>query len=103
MSEIYCFYHPDRKAVDRCENCGKMLCLECKRMDHQVKGVSFDERYESTRVLCPECYNITIENRNLNNKNGLKIFGFVALGMCALLGLGVLAMVLFGWSMFNNF
>jgi hypothetical protein len=41
-SEAGCFYHPNKKAVIACQNCGRFLCALC---DLEVDG----------RHVCPAC------------------------------------------------
>jgi hypothetical protein len=41
-SEASCFYHPQKKAVQPCEGCGRFLCALC---DCELKG----------QHLCPSC------------------------------------------------
>jgi hypothetical protein len=50
MSEFNCYHHSDYKAIVKCVNCGKMLCLDCKqdgnlcpicRFDADSKGPKF--------------------------------------------------------------
>lgn len=57
MNTYTCKYHPEREAVTKCEECGAMICLECKsiyrRHYHSSRHhYSYSTRYE----LCPVCY-----------------------------------------------
>jgi len=57
-----CHYHPQIDAITKCERCGKYLCLECKKVYHQVVGD--DDMFGATREdLCPDCY----EKRKASN------------------------------------
>jgi len=71
MSEPTCNYHPERTAVEKCERCGKLICLECKMVYHETRSIGrrpssglqssfgsstrrsyYDTRYE----VCPVCF-----------------------------------------------
>ena len=47
-----CFYHTDVDAVAQCVDCGKFLCKDCA------------SKYKP--VLCDECYQTRVNDRNLN-------------------------------------
>ena len=47
-----CVYHPNRVAVEKCEKCGNLICLECK-MTRRVKRV---DEADSVYTFCPPCY-----------------------------------------------
>ena len=59
MSELKCYYHPDSNAMTKCEDCGKPICLRCKKI-HREKhhtGVGESSGYiERTLDLCGPCY-----------------------------------------------
>ena len=62
-----CYYHPYRRAVAQCPDCGKGLCKECA------------SKYQ--KPICPEC-------NNKRGREGLKTY-ITPLIVCALLfGLG---------------
>lgn len=71
--DFSCIYHQNRIAIDKCENCGVYICLECKKVfrdsqtDSRVRDPNFRlqtlRRYPSRLVLCPECYLELNENR----------------------------------------
>ncbi|UYP46196.1 hypothetical protein NEF87_002481 [Candidatus Lokiarchaeum ossiferum] len=48
MSDPKCKFHPDRIAVETCENCHSLVCVECKRK----KEIS--TRY--SEMLCAPCF-----------------------------------------------
>lgn len=52
---LNCYYHPDREAKEKCEICGKLICLECKMVLKRMYGAQ-----ESTHIVryevCPLCY-----------------------------------------------
>ncbi len=68
MRELTCYYHPNRKADEKCEACEKLLCLECKKVytssyrrrragaRHNDHSLSAYRTYYTSHDLCPECY-----------------------------------------------
>lgn len=59
MSELKCYYHPDSEAVTKCEECGKPICLLCKKIhrERHHTGVGESSGYiERTLDLCGPCY-----------------------------------------------
>ena len=55
-----CFYHPNSIAVEKCENCGKLICLKCKRTRKAVHSYSIGT---SGYIFCPACYQ-TVDKRS---------------------------------------
>ncbi|MHA2176191.1 MAG: hypothetical protein ACXACP_14390 [Candidatus Hodarchaeales archaeon] len=63
--DFSCRYHQNRNAIDKCENCGAYLCLECKnifrdsytdsRTDYYSNKFQSSSR-DSGVILCPKCY-----------------------------------------------
>lgn len=56
---LNCFYHPERDASTKCEKCGRMICLECKTVYHEVHSTGTgDSRssYSIRREFCPVCF-----------------------------------------------
>ncbi|MFX1502350.1 MAG: zinc-ribbon domain-containing protein [Promethearchaeota archaeon] len=56
---LKCVYHPDREASDKCEKCGKVICLECKMVYHEtIHHGTGDNSYAYSRQfdLCPPCF-----------------------------------------------
>ncbi len=56
---LNCYYHPEREAISKCENCGIILCLECKMVYRRVirrgtgdSSYTYSERYD----YCPICF-----------------------------------------------
>lgn len=56
---LKCAYHPEIEASDKCEKCGKVICLECKMVYHETihhgtgdNSYAYSRRYE----LCPPCF-----------------------------------------------
>ncbi|MFX1573054.1 MAG: hypothetical protein ACFFB0_09915 [Promethearchaeota archaeon] len=82
MSEMRCFYHPDIEAVSKCEQCGKLLCLQCKKVYHDVRRSGVGESsssYAVTRELCYECYELLKQRKAIGKIIGLIIFIPVAI------------------------
>lgn len=57
MTTQKCKYHADLDAVSKCEECGALICLDCKNI-HRVRHSSSNSRssYSTRYELCPECY-----------------------------------------------
>ena len=65
-----CKYHSNRDAIEKCENCGAYICLECKKLYHtrhststglDDDGFSSSSSYSTSHVFCPLCYYDTLE------------------------------------------
>lgn len=52
---LKCYYHPEREAQSKCEKCGKLICLECKRVFNVTHGVD-ESRYSTRHEFCQICY-----------------------------------------------
>ncbi|MFX0063179.1 MAG: hypothetical protein ACFFC7_13460 [Candidatus Hermodarchaeota archaeon] len=78
MSNLQCFYHPEREAATKCEKCGKLICLECKliRREYTLTGSDSSQwvRYE----VCPACY----AEMKAASARGSKVFVIIAAVMC---------------------
>lgn len=64
MTEINCYYHPNIEAVTKCEDCGKPICLKCKKIHRETHhaGVGESSSYYATQHdLCGPCYYNTQE------------------------------------------
>ncbi|MFX0073652.1 MAG: zinc-ribbon domain-containing protein [Candidatus Hermodarchaeota archaeon] len=62
---LKCTYHPERDASEKCEKCGKLICLECKMVYHLTyHNGTGNHGYSHSRQfnLCPLCY----YNRKIN-------------------------------------
>ena len=58
MSSAICFYHQERQAVDKCERCNRLLCLEDKIKKNYTRDVGTgDDSYyvQYSMILCPLC------------------------------------------------
>ncbi|MFX0181020.1 MAG: zinc-ribbon domain-containing protein [Candidatus Hodarchaeota archaeon] len=53
---LKCFYHPEREASSKCEQCEKLICLECKMVYHQVVHGGSSNAYTKRYEYCPICY-----------------------------------------------
>ncbi len=69
-SSLSCKYHPSRTAMDKCEQCGALICLDCKKIHkvtHTTSSSSFDDDFHSSdtyttrHIFCPLCYYDNIE------------------------------------------
>ena len=95
FSQNNCFFHPDRPAVDKCEKCQRMICLEDKMTYRQVHVDYGDSVY----TFCPICYNQFLQ--------GSKKAGKLFLVICIIFGLFVIGFfavfILITMNMFSNF
>ncbi|MFX1255784.1 MAG: zinc ribbon domain-containing protein [Promethearchaeota archaeon] len=96
MSSAICDFHPDRAAVDKCEECGKRICLDCKKVYRGTnpKGGFFNSNFsqknrsEVRYVLCPHCYYQTVvKSKSDIDLTGLWIVGFIAAFFIMIIGL----------------
>jgi hypothetical protein len=77
--EAGCFYHPNKKAVISCSNCGRFLCALC--------DVEFNEQH-----LCTSCLEAGKKKRKIKNlENHRMLYDSLALG------LAIIPMLLFVW------
>lgn len=91
MSNITCYYHPNRNAIEKCELCGKTICLDCKRVYRETRssGTSNSSSYYSIKYeYCPVCYHQSIINSARGTKSVLfcmvpfiSIFVFIGIGL----------------------
>lgn len=67
--EASCFYHPNKKAVVHCENCGRFLCALC--------DVELNDRH-----LCPNCLETGRTKGKLKNlDNSRTLYDTIALNI----------------------
>ncbi len=78
---LSCAYHPDRAAKEKCERCGKLLCVECVNRFHQTHYSGHHTSYEQNRIYCSECLNITTGENAQKQAIGCIIFAVVAIIM----------------------
>ena len=52
---LKCYYHPEREAQSKCEKCGKLICLECKKAFNITHGASKGS-YSTRHEYCQVCY-----------------------------------------------
>ncbi len=72
-SEFSCSYHPNRNAVDKCENCSIYICLECKKILRANRTrIQRPDIFSPKTVLCPNCYYEAEEKRQAtSNRIGI--------------------------------
>lgn len=60
MSEkLNCHFHQARNAISKCEDCGKLLCIECKQNYTQIhhSGTGDNKHvFYTQHELCPPCF-----------------------------------------------
>lgn len=83
-----CKYHPNANAIDKCEDCHKSICLDCKRtfrINHS--GNNNSQGYVETITVCPVCYCGRVQNKSIGGHLFQVIFGIVfALGPVMMMG-----------------
>ncbi len=52
---LKCYYHPEREAQSKCEKCGKLICLECKKAFNKTHKAS-ERSYSTRHEYCQVCY-----------------------------------------------
>ncbi|MHA1167878.1 MAG: hypothetical protein ACTSP4_10820 [Candidatus Hodarchaeales archaeon] len=91
-----CFYHPDREAVEKCEKCGRLICLEDKMVYRTVGTMDSDGR---RYILCPICYN----ERQKAAAKAAPIFLCICGGFCLLTGFILLMIIMSALNMMEHF
>lgn len=76
-SDPKCYYHQERDAVSHCEKCGRLMCVECKRIYRRRRTTgsgeyshTYTERYE----YCPICKYTMDEKYSSSQYIGLVCF-----------------------------
>jgi len=88
---LKCAYHPGREASEKCEKCGKLICLECKMVYHLTyRSGPGDNSYTYSRrfELCPLCYydrKINIYGKQAKTVGGATIIGLIILFLVSLI------------------
>ena len=99
MSTAVCFYHSDRQAVDKCERCGRMVCLEDKIKKNYTRSVETGDTsdfYTYTVILCPMCdMNQEIKSREHILSPGKVILSSIFLIVPFIIGMSFIAISLF--------
>ena len=69
MSSQQCYFHPNIQAIDKCERCNKLICLQDKRTYSRSYGTSSisNNTYNSYDIpvkytYCPPCYYQAMES-----------------------------------------
>ena len=64
-----CNYHPNRPAVDKCERCNRLICVEDKMVYRDARyrshNYQYRYRYETPYTFCPVCYYEVIKQQNV--------------------------------------
>ena len=78
MENLNCEFHPTRNATLKCEDCGKLLCLECNRV-HRIRhsGTEHSSGYTEKFNICPFCYCSRIEKKNIVGFIVLIVMGII--------------------------
>ena len=57
MTNQQCKYHPGQNAISKCEECGALVCLECKNIyrpmystSHSSRRYGFDMNYAQNAI-----------------------------------------------------
>ena len=78
MGEIHCYYHHDITAVNKCEQCGKSICLDCVRISKvRHSGGRHSSGYTEKFELCAPCHFDRIQNTGIGMHLFLILFGSV--------------------------
>ncbi|MHA2276611.1 MAG: hypothetical protein ACXAC2_12620 [Candidatus Kariarchaeaceae archaeon] len=96
LEQASCFYHSDREAVAKCENCSRMICLEDKMTHRRYGGI---DQADDIYTYCPICYNETKKSAKKLAPFMILlfvVFAIVAIGIFILFGLFIMDMI-------NNF
>lgn len=93
LDQASCFYHPNREAVIKCENCHRMICLEDKMTWRRYGGM---DQADDIYTLCPVCYN----ERKEAARRVSKTFGPIFLLIFAIILIIGAAIVIFSLLMF---
>ena len=59
--DFSCIYHQNRIAIDKCENCGAYICLECKKVERRRHSSinddnSWNRATYTEHTLCSDCF-----------------------------------------------
>ncbi len=90
-----CYYHPERAAVEKCERCNRMICLQDKMIDRVYWGM---DRGDEIHVYCPVCYNEVTQARKKAGKIMSPICLIVFAGFCIIF----VVMLIFVLTMMSN-
>ena len=98
-SKPTCYIHPNREAVDRCERCKQMVCVECKTKYRSFGGM---DRADDIYIYCPPCYNVRQQRAKTLGKIICPLFIIFFVIVVAIIILGALN-VFAGISNFPEF
>ncbi len=106
MSDIKCYFHPERNAVEKCEECGKFVCVECKynfKKKHTHRTGKTSSVYYTHHELCPQCYANAIESDGNSMKAALPCFGYIIFLMFGIAAMTAITRTQSEWGYFSEF
>ena len=69
--QAMCSYHPNRVAVDKCERCNRLICIEDKMVyrdaRYRANNYQYRYRYDTPYTFCPVCYYETVKQQNVGS------------------------------------
>ena len=78
LDTIVCANHPKIAADTKCEICGKPLCIACKEVYHDTRGVG-DSRYNKRMEVCRECKVQRVSAKSKALKIGIPLMVVIAI------------------------
>ena len=93
LEQARCYYHAEREAVAKCENCNRMVCLEDKMTYRRYGGI---DQAQDVFTYCPVCYNEAMETSR--KFAPIVIAGF---GIFAIIAIAIF--ILFAMFIMNSF
>ena len=74
MGDLNCYFHKDRTAASKCDDCGKYICLECQ---YESIESNFGNSSSAPTKICPYCKADKVENNDQMVIGVLACIGFV--------------------------
>jgi NADH:ubiquinone oxidoreductase subunit 3 (subunit A) len=91
MGDETCYYHMDKLAVAKCQECGKYICVDCRQ-----KLLVGTAQYHVEKELCPECN--VVETKKQFDKG--KFYGIALLFASITLIMTLITSIGMGWQGF---